>query len=274
MGDDQGADEKQFPKGAKRSKVGRSALQILGSTPIVGGLFSAVAGAWSEQEQTRVNEFFQAWVRMLEDEIKEKEATLIEILARIDLQDEKVQERVSSKEYQSLLKKTFREWAGAESEAKRRMIRNILANAAGTQVTSDDVIRMFTDWLKNYSELHFEVIGAVYNSGGISRGEIWRKIGKGQVREDSADADLYKLLFRDLSTGSVIRQHRMTDYYGNFVAKPKKQTPKGSGSTTLKSAFDEEEKYVLTELGSQFVHYALTDLPPRIEYTDPMSNYN
>lgn len=207
---------------------------------------------------------------MLEDELKEKEVTIIEILARINLQDAGVQERVSSKEYQSLLKKTFREWAGAESEYKRRMIRNILANASTSPVTSDDVLRLFIDWIKDYSELHFQVISAIYNIDGISRGEVWRKIGKGEVREDSADADLYKLLFRDLSTGSVIRQYRDVDYYGNFVTKPKKQMSKGSASTTMKSAFDEEEKYVLTNLGRQFVHYALTDLPPRIQYENPM----
>ena len=39
----------------------------------------------------------------------------MEITACLDLQDE----RVESKEYQALVKKTFREWAGAESEEKR-----------------------------------------------------------------------------------------------------------------------------------------------------------
>ena len=86
-------------------------------------------------------------------------------------------------------------------------IRNILSNAAASQLSSDDVVRMYIDWINDYSEMHFQVIGAIYNSGGIIRGAIWKKIGKGPVREDSADADLYKLLFRDLSTGGVIRQH-------------------------------------------------------------------
>lgn len=112
------------------------------------------------------------------------------------------------------------------------------------------------------------MIGAIYNTGGITRGAIWRKIGKGQVREDSADADLYKLLFRDLSTGSVIRQHRETDYYGNFVLRPAVKRSAGGGGSpkTLTSAFDDEDQYVLTELGQQFVHYAMTDLPLRIAY--------
>jgi hypothetical protein len=188
-------------------------------------------------------------------------------MARLDLQDEKIAARVESREYQSLLKKTFREWSGAESEEKRVLIRNVLSNAAASTLSSDDVVRMFIDWIGQYSELHFRVIGAIYNSNGISRGAVWRKIGKGVVREDSADADLYKLLFRDLSTGSVVRQHRETDYYGNFVAKPTGKKSPGGGSNVLKSAFDEEEEYELTELGKQFVHYAMTELTQRIGYT-------
>lgn len=259
----------EFPEEGKGRKIGRGALQVAGgAVPFVGGLFSAVAGAWSEAEQEKVNRFFQHWVKMLEDELKEKERTIIEIMARLDMQDEQIQERVESKEYQSLLKKTFREWSGAESEDKREYIRNILANAAASQVSSDDVVRLFIDWLKNYSELHFKVIAAVYNSAGITRGEIWRKIGKGQVREDSADVDLYKLLFRDLSTGGIVRQHRERDYYGNFIQKRVQKKSRSAGPKPMKSAFDEEDQYELTELGQQFVHYAMTDLPVRIEY-DP-----
>ena len=258
-------DEANIPEKGNAGKVGRGALQVVsGAIPLVGGLLAALAGAWSEREQARVNKFFEQWIKMLEEEIREKEATVVEIMARLDLQDEKIAQRVESKEYQSLVKKTFREWSGAESEAKRVLIRNILANAACASIASDDVVRLFIDWINQYSELHFQVIAAIYNSNGISRGAIWKKIGKGDVREDSADADLYKLLFRDLSTGSVIRQHREKDYYGNFLSKPSGK--KGSGTQTLKSAFDEEELYELTELGQQFVHYAMTDLPPRIEY--------
>ena len=200
-----------------------------------------------------------------------KEITLIEILARINLQDEKIQKRVKSKEFQSLVRKTFREWSGAESEEKRKLIRNILSNAAATDMTSDDVIRLFIDWINNYSELHFQVIGAVYNSSGITRGGIWQKLEKQDVREDSAEADLYKLLFRDLSTGGIVRQHRETDYSGNFVTKqPQKRPSKFSGNKIMKSAFDNQEQYELTELGQQFVHYAMTDLPLRIDYKNPM----
>lgn len=271
MSDDMDIDT--YPNGRRRDRLTRGALQAVGGAiPFVSGLFSAVAGAWSEAEQEKVNKFFRHWVRMLEDELREKEQTIIEIMARLDLQDEEIQKRVESSEYQSLLKKTFREWSGAESEDKREYIRNILSNAAASRLSSDDVVRLFIDWIKQYSELHFQVIAAIYNSGGITRGEIWRKIGKGKVREDSADADLYKLLFRDLSTGGIIRQHRETDYYGNFIQKRPQRRSKGSGAKPMKSAFDEEDQYELTELGQQFVHYAMTDLPVRISYDPTFSD--
>jgi hypothetical protein len=259
--------EMHLPGGKKSAKIARGALQsISGAVPFAGGVLSAIAGAWSEAEQDRVNRFFEHWVRMLQDELKEKEETIIEIMARLDLQNEEIAKRVESKEYQSLLKKTFRDWAGAESEKKREYIRNILSNAAAARFVSDDVIRLFIDWIEQYSEMHFQVIGAIYNSNGITRGGIWTKIGKGAVREDSADADLYKLLFRDLSTGSIIRQHRDVDYHGNFIPKQAQHRLKGSGPKPPVSAFDNNEGYELTELGQQFVHYAMSELPPRIEF--------
>lgn len=266
MTDNGGKSDSEMPSEGKLSKVARGALQAASIAPYVGGIFSAVVGAWSEKEQERVNKFFEQWFKMLQDELKEKEETLVEILARLDLKDEKVKERIESPEYQSLLRKTFREWSGAESKEKRVYIRNILANAASTDMTSDDVIRLFLDWTNMYSELHFKVIGAVYNSGGITRGGVWRKLGRKTVREDSADADLYKLLFRDLSMGGIVRQFRETDYGGNYLKKGTKGAPRGSSSTTMKSAFDDDESYELTQLGQQFVHYAMTDLPLKIDY--------
>ena len=272
--DDNSGEDLKPPKDSAVGKISRGALQVAaGAMPFVGGAFSALASAWSDAEQAKANRFFEHWIQIIKDELKEKEQTIIEIMARLDLADENITRRIESPEFQSLIRKTFREWSGAESEEKRIYIRNILANAASASLASDDVIRMFISWINLYSEMHFQVIGAMFNSDGIARREIWRKIGKGQVREDSADADLFKLLFRDLSTGGVIRQHREVDYYGNFVPKNTKRRPRGSGPKPPVSAFDEEEGYELTELGKQFVHYAMTDLPLRIEFSDEVEEY-
>lgn len=264
-------EDSPVPESGKGAKISRGALQVAGGAiPLAGGFLSAIAGAWSEKDQEKVNRFFEHWIRMIQEELKEKEKTVAEIMARLDLQDENITKRLESEGYQSLVKKTFRDWAGVESEEKRIFLRNILSNAAATTITSDDVIRLFLEWVSTYSELHFKVIGAIYNSAGITRAGIWAKIGKNQVREDSADADLYKLLIRDLSTGGIIRQHRETDYYGNYIKK-QSRGGKGEGSDRLKSAFDDIEQYELTQLGQQFVHYAMTELPPKIEYKEPES---
>ena len=109
------------------------------------------------------------------------------------------------------------------------------------------------------------MIGEIYRRPPISRGMIWSNLGRPQVREDSAEADLFKLLIRDLSTGGVIRQERQVDPYGNFTKKEAAR-PTSKGDSRMKSAFDTEERYILTELGSQFVHYAMNELAPRIEF--------
>jgi hypothetical protein len=54
-----------------------------------------------------------------------------------------------------------------------------------------------------------------------------------------------------------------------FTEKPHKNEQhrrNTSGPKQMESAFDEEDSYELSELGQQFVHYAMTDLPLKIEY--------
>jgi len=203
---------------------------------------------------------------MLQAEMAEKAQTILEIMARLDMNNEKIAERVASPEYQALVRKAFRDWSGAESATKRVFVRNILAHAADKTITTDDVVRMFLQWIDLYTELHFAVISAVYNDAGVTRARIWEKIGKDEVREDSAEADLFKLLIRDLSTGSIIRQHRNKDYAGNFLRKPALRRKRGASVPIMESAFEDTKGYELTELGQQFVHYAMTDLPVRIEF--------
>src|SRR5262245_22319827 len=141
--------------------------------------------------------------------------------------------------------------------------------SAATNITSDDVVRMFPQWINTYAELHFTIIGSIYNDPGVTRARIWEKVGKEEVREDSAEADLFKLLIRDLSTGGVIRQHRDTTVDGQYIRKQPVRRPKGvQASRVMKSAFDDSEQYELTELGRQFVHYTMNEVVPRIGGTD------
>jgi hypothetical protein len=259
----------ELPKPLRGAGSSRFALNaVSGAIPLAGGLLSAVANAWSERDQARVNDFLHHIMQMLAAEMAEKQRTIVELTSRVDMRDEEIAKRVASPEYQAILRKAFRDWAGTESEKKREFVRNILANAAAARIASDDVIKLFLEWIRDYSELHFAVIAEIYNNAGITRGEVWRRLGRETVREDSSDADLFKLLFHDLSTGRIVRQHRETDYAGNFIAKPTRKgppLPKGT-PRTMKSAFDDEEQYELTALGDQFVHYAMTDVPPKLEF--------
>jgi hypothetical protein len=57
----------------------------------------------------------------------------------------------------------------------------------------------------------------------------------------------------------VIRQPRKVDHQGRFLKKETRKAP----TSTMTSAFDDEEKYELTALGRQFVHYAMSEIVPR-----------
>jgi hypothetical protein len=244
------------------SRIARFALACLSGIPYAGGAIGGASSAWSEAEQNKFNRIFAAWLRLQEEEVKEIGRTIGEILERLDLNDPMTESRLQSPEYLSILKKAFRDWSAAESEEKRILIRNLLANAASTKLCSDQIVRLFIEWIDRYSEAHFAVIKVVHGSEGSTRAEIWSEIHGEEVREDSAEADLFKLLIHDLSVGHVIRQHREVDYHGNFIRprqkKPSKATPH------LKSAFDEEKQYELTELGRQFVHYTMNEIVPKI----------
>ena len=183
---------------------------------------------------------------------------------RLDTSDENVRERIESAEYLALLRKAFRQWSAAESEEKRVLIRNLLCRAANDRFCDDDVVRLFIQWIADYSELHFKVIKYVYQNEGSTRAEIWEGLKGTPAREDSAEADLFKRLIHDLSVGHVIRQHRETDAEGNFLRVPTSRQRRRSVSRTMTSAFEDDKPYELTELGKQFVFYTMQEIVPKL----------
>ena len=254
--------EKALGKGAG-PKVARFALALLSGVPAVGGLFAGAAGEWSEHEQANFNRIVAAWLRLQEQDLRNIARTIGEVASRVDTSNPTVEERMSSAEYLALVKKAFREWSAGESEEKRRLIRNLLSNAATpNQLCGDDVIQLFLEWIDEFTEKHFEIIRVIHQHEGVTRLGVWQFIHGQQVREDSAEADLFKLLMQDLSMGHVIRQHREVDYYGNFIkVRPQRHH---QSNPTMKSAFDDEKPYELTELGRWFVHYTMNEIVPRL----------
>jgi hypothetical protein len=193
---------------------------------------------------------------------------LIELIApQLELLDESADHRLESEEYLHLVRRTARVWDEADTDGKRRYTANILVHAGGPRIVSDDVVRMFIDFLGTLNEIHLRVIGEVYNNKGITRLKIWNRIyGMPLPAENSNEADLYRLVIRDLSTGGLIRQHRETTPDGRFLAAQRSRTarPATTGTRTVETSFDDQDGYELTQLGERFVHYVMTDVTKRI----------
>jgi hypothetical protein len=249
----------------RRRIVEKFILAALGSIPWVGGFISAAASYKTEEGSVRQNSLQTQWLEEHQEKIEALYRTLAEIQDRFESLGSTIDERIQSEEYLTLVRKAFRVWDEADTEEKRRYVRNLVTNSAGTRVCSDDVVRLFLDWLSLYHETHFAVIREIFSNPGCTRFEIWTTLYGATPREDSAEADLFKLLIRDLSTGGVIRQERDVNQLGQFVRKTPRRVRAGQGPTTLESAFEDTKPYVLTELGRQFVHYTMNEVVMRIE---------
>lgn len=251
---------------SRRSRIiEKFVLAALGSIPWVGGFLSAAASYKAEEGSLKQNTFQTQWLEEHHKKLSSLQETLENIQNRFDSFGATIDDRIQSEDYLMLVRKAFRTWDEADTHEKRGYAANTITNAAGTRVCSDDVVRLFLDWLKLYHEAHFAVIREIYSNPGSSRFEIWSNLYGETPREDSAEADLFKLLIRDLSTGGVLRQERDVNHLGQFVRKTPLRRRGTKSPSTLESAFEDTKPYVLTELGKQFVHYTMNEVVARIE---------
>ena len=248
--------------GSRRDRFRKLFVAALGSVPWVGGLLSGLSNLGAGEAQNETNELHREWLEEHARKFRRVADTLAGIFNRLDEIGERTQARIESEAYLGLVRKAFRAWDSVDTEEKRDLLRKLLSNAGASTIDPDDLVRLFIDWIDRYHEAHFQVIRVIYQQGRATRGEIWETIHDKEVREDSSEADLFKLLIRDLSTGGVIRQARATDGQGRFL---RRQAPSRRSTTPyMKSAFDDKDEYVLTELGERFVHYAMDELVPRV----------
>lgn len=239
-------------------------LAALGSIPWVGGFLSAAANYKTEEGGLKQNSLQTQWLEEHQAKITSLKTTLNEIQLRFEALGSEIEQRIQSNEYLGLVRKAFRTWDEADTYEKKRFIANVVINSAGTRACSDDVVRLFLDWIRIYNEIHFSVIREIFQNPGVTRYEIWTELYGNIPREDSAEADLFKLLIRDLSTGGVIRQVRDVNESGQFVRKKPRNSRPGSAPKVMESAFEDTKEYVLTELGKQFVHYTMNDVINRV----------
>ncbi|KVG31170.1 hypothetical protein [Burkholderia diffusa] len=251
----------------KRRILEKFALAALGSIPWVGGFISALASVKTDEAGLKTANLQKQWLEEHQAKMETLSATMQDIGRRFEAIGDEIDARLGSEEYLDIVRKAFRAWDKADTDEKRRYVANLVTNAAGTRLCSDDVVRLFIDWLDTYHESHLAVIREVFSNPGSTRFDIWTAIYGDLVREDSAEADLYKLLIRDLSTGGVIRQARDTNTDGQFLRKQTVRKPPGPASATVESAFECSKQYVLTELGKQFVHYSMNEVVQRVSGT-------
>lgn len=238
-------------------------MAALGSIPWVGSFIVAAAEVVEEEADSRRDDIKLQWIQEHQRRLAELHSTLEGAQARFDSLGDEVKERIESEEYLALVRQSFRVWDHAETAEKRRYVANLIVNAAGTRLCSDDVVRLFASWIDLYHEAHFAVIREVHANPASTRYDIWTAIYGDTPREDSAEADLYKLLIRELTMGGVIRQVRDTNEAGQYLRKPSPRR-RSRPPTTMESAFEDEKPYILTELGRQFVHYTMNESVTRI----------
>ena len=245
----------------KKTRTGRFVVSALSSIPWVGGVFAASSALHAEKEQGKINDLQRIWLEEHHRKIEELYYTIYQIHETLDNAGEEVQERMESEEYLALVRKGFKEWDNAETFEKKEYLRKLLTNASAINLSTDDLIQLFIEWISRYHETHFMVIREIYKNRGITKGQIWDNLNGTLPAENSLEADLFKRLIRDLSMDGIIRHERATDYAGNFIKKSSSR----SKSSTLKSAFDNIEPYELTELGQSFVHYTMEEVVTKIE---------
>jgi hypothetical protein len=259
---DQAIEQIAERKGGK-TKWFRVIIAALSGLPWVGQFLGAANTYWSETSQEGTNEVLAQYLLVMKDEAKKVQKTIIEMMQRINTADPRVADRLEDPAFLDIVRKGFQAWAAGEGEVRREMVRNLLCHAAQTRICTDDVVKLFIQWIAQYSELHFKVIRSLYAGPGSTRADMWDDVHGVDVREDSAEADLFKLLTQELSMGHVMRQIRPKDGQGNFLTKipTRRRQPR---PRVMKSAFDDKEPYELTELGKQFVRYTMENVMPEL----------
>ena len=247
--------------GGNWKKYTRVTMAALGILPWVGSLLGAAATLSSENDQEDTTKLLFLWIKEHEIKLKELGTTLNSIFGRFESFGERINARIESEEYLGLVRKTFKKWDEAETLEKREMLRKLITNAGGITVVQDDWVRMFLDWIEQYHELHFSIIAQIHKNPNITRRTMWMNIKGNIPRDNSAEADMFKLLIDDLTRGRVIRQKREVNSQGQFY---KKQRREARQSDFMESPFDNEDPYELTELGTGFVQYVMNELTPQI----------
>ena len=180
--------------GSRTKKYVRFVVAALSSIPWVGGVIAASASLSAEKNQEEINDLHRMWLAEHQQKAKELSSAFVEIFSRLENFGDEVDERIESPEYLNLVKKCFRSWDEADTQDKKQMLKKLITNASAIKLCSDDLVRLFIVWIDQYHETHFMVIKEIYRHPRSTRAQIWDRIRGERPREDSPEADLFKIL--------------------------------------------------------------------------------
>ena len=180
---------------SRRQRVLQSLVAAaLGSIPWVGAFITASLDARDGSTQLEINSLHRQWLQEHQGRMEKLACDLATLTAHLDSFGDKISERLESESYLALVRKAFRLWDQTDTDQKRQCIGKLLTNAAASKLCHDDLIRLFLDWLELYHESHFKVIREVFQNPGSTRHQIWERIHGQFPPDNSAEADLFRLL--------------------------------------------------------------------------------
>jgi hypothetical protein len=232
---------------------------------VIGGGIGAATGIISDKKQAETNKLLAACAKEMRESLEELRGTVMQVIVSIKASEDQFVSRVEDPRYQELIRKAFTGWSRGQSDEKREMIRRLLAHAAEVPDPDYDLFKLFFDWLQRYNELHFRVIRAMKEANRPTRLQIWELMGGSRIRDDSAEADVFKCLILDLTFGHVIRQAKEKAAGGQLLKKARK--PTRNASPYMKSAIDDKDEYELTAVGQLFIHYTMEELIQKLPPT-------
>src|SRR5258707_5475252 len=154
-------------------------MAAIGSIPWVGGLLSALASIPGDEKSAQSDDLRTEWLEEHQAKLSNLKDTLEEISTRFPALGPTIDDRIQEPSYLALVRQSFRTWDKAETSDKRQYVANLLTNAAGTRLCSDDVLRLFFSWLGPYHQAHFIVIPQIFWEPRISPDEGLSRIHRG-----------------------------------------------------------------------------------------------
>ncbi|KKQ88143.1 MAG: hypothetical protein UT12_C0027G0008 [Candidatus Curtissbacteria bacterium GW2011_GWC2_38_9] len=116
--------------GGSWKKYTRVTMAALGILPWVGSLLGAAATLSSENDQEDTTKLLFLWIKEHEIKLKELGITLNSIFDRFESFGERINQRIESEEYLSLVRKTFKKWDDLLIRIEGKVVRRILESFA------------------------------------------------------------------------------------------------------------------------------------------------